>query len=152
MQVDKRRGRGAVTHRPDASGGGAAGKGRGEGDGEVLSPVDLERAQRGREFKRLVRSDAARRDIYEDTELAEAIGVSRQAVQGWWAGARPSVYVLRRISEATGTPVEVLEAIAYPDPMPELPPELVERMDRLAATPQPPRAARPPAARADRPG
>lgn len=113
----------------------------------MLSPADLQRARRGAEFKRVVRSGAAMRDMFEDVDIAGAVGVSRNAVQGWWRGAAPSVPTLRRIAQATGVPYDDLESIAYPDEpdvsgppqppddaeIPPMPPEL-ERAAREAAS------------------
>lgn len=87
-------------------------------DEDVLSPVEL----RGLEFKRYVRAAAALNRLYEDTEIAEAVGVSRGAVSGWWRGSQPTVDTIYRLAGATGLSPDELTRFVYQEgPAPALP-------------------------------
>jgi transcriptional regulator with XRE-family HTH domain len=74
----------------------------------VLSSAEFERALWGREFKRQVKMAAARVEVYEDAALAERVGVSRNAVTGWWRGSRPNAPTLLRLARVVGLPADAL--------------------------------------------
>ncbi len=68
----------------------------------MTDPEDQDKATRGAELKRLVRSAAAFHGIYDDKALAQAVGASRNAVMAWWSGAVPSPAHVRAIARVTG--------------------------------------------------
>lgn len=84
----------------------------------MLSPVEV----RGQALKRYVRAAAALHELYDDTSIAEAVGVNRGAVSGWWLGAQMKPDTIRALAEATGLSPEDLTRFVYFDgPVPELP-------------------------------
>ena len=94
------------------------GKRETRGDGDVLSPDQ----QRGDTFRRVVGSAAYRRGIYTADDLAEAAGVSRGTVRGWWDGALPKPETIPGITRATGLDSQELIAWVHLDgPVPRLP-------------------------------
>lgn len=118
-------------------------------DRDVLSPVE----ERGLELKRYVRAAAALNELYEDTDIAEAVGVSRGAIAGWWRGAQPSGETIFKIAEITGLSPDELTRFVYSDGEPPTMPDpahlpVLEGARRAAARqgrtepgtpPQPPR-------------
>lgn len=82
-------------------------------DEEVLSPVEAARRERGRALKRYIRAAAARRDLYDDTALGEAIGLSRGAVGAWWDGAQMKPDSIQRLAEVIGVSFEELTRFVY---------------------------------------
>jgi transcriptional regulator with XRE-family HTH domain len=98
VQSDKSAKRGARTHRPKD---------------EVLSPLELARADRGLRFKRAVRSEAARHDLYDDAAIADAVGVSRNTVGAWWKGAQPSPDALVELARVMDMRADELFALLY---------------------------------------
>jgi transcriptional regulator with XRE-family HTH domain len=103
MQSDKSAKRGARTHRPKK-------------DDEVLSPLELARVDRGLRFKRAVRSEAARHDLYDDAAIADAVGVSRNTVGAWWKGAQPSPDALVELARVMDMRADELFALLYVPP------------------------------------
>lgn len=90
-------------------------------DEEVLSPADAQAQYRGQELKRHVRSAAALRGIYTDTDLAKAAGVKRGAVKDWWDGAQMKPDTIRRLADATGwSPDELTKYVYFGGPPPTL--------------------------------
>lgn len=91
-------------------------------DGEVLSPVDAAARDRGQALKRCVRAAAALRGLYDDTAIAEAVGVNRGAVGAWWDGAQMKPDTIQRMAEATGLSFgELTEYVYLGGPLPRLP-------------------------------
>jgi len=89
---------------------------------EVLSPVEAAARDRGITVKRYVRAAAALRDLFDDTAIAEVVGVNRGAVAGWWKGAQMTPDTIRNLAEATGLSVdELTRFIYYAGPPPRLP-------------------------------
>lgn len=77
-----------------------------------------------RALKRLVRAAAALSELYDDTAIAEATGVNRGAVKGWWDGARMQPPTIQRLADATGLSAAELTSYLYFDgPLPRLPGE-----------------------------
>lgn len=114
MQDDKPANGGAPSQHP---------RQRKQKDEEVLSSVEFQRSTWGREFKRQIKTAASRVELYEDAVLAERVGVSRNAVQGWWQGARPSAQTLTRLSRVIGLSPEALYSWVYDDgPAPDATP------------------------------
>ena len=81
----------------------------------MLSLVELQRFERGAEVKRVVRAAAALREMYDDTAIAAAVGMTRIAVGKWWQGARPEPDALARLADATGLSFEELATFVYRD-------------------------------------
>lgn len=78
---------------------------------------------RGREFKRLGRAAAALSDLYDDTDIARELEVSRMTVGGWWNGALPKPSLLQRFAEATGMDAdELVRWLHMGGPRPTWPP------------------------------
>ena len=85
---------------------------------EVLSPAEV----RGRDLKRCVRAAAAFQEIYDDKALAEAVGVGRGALTGWWRGSRLQPENIERLAAVTDLAVEELTQYVYfGGPLPRLP-------------------------------
>lgn len=145
MQSDKSTKRGARTHHPEDA-----------EAGEVLTPGELDRRRRGQELKRVVRSAGAMHDLYDDSAIAEATGRTRNAVAGWWLGARPDPDSLRAIADVTGLDFGDLIAFVYGDGQPPIPAgdglesgfregtRLDQERPQLASPPAPEPSARPP--------
>lgn len=92
---------------------------RGGKDEEVLSSAELERVEWGRAFKRQVKMAAASVELYEDAGLADAVGVSRNAVTGWWRGSKPTTPTLLRLAQILRLPVdEVIRWVYSPSEPP----------------------------------
>lgn len=95
----------------------------------MLSPAEAEALHRGTELKRYVRAAAALSGIYDDVALAEAVGVNRGAVGGWWTGAQMKSDTLSRLADVTGLDLDDLTHFVYFDgPPPRL-------LDDLALSP-----------------
>jgi hypothetical protein len=82
-------------------------------DDEVLSPIEAEARHRGRDLKRYIRAAAALNEIYDDVALADAVGVGRGAVAGWWIGAQIKPENLRQLADTTGLAPEELSRFVY---------------------------------------
>lgn len=67
----------------------------------------------GQVLKRHIRAAAALQDIYGDTAIADAVGVQRGAVRGWWAGSKPKPPTLRAIAKVTGLSTDELTRFVY---------------------------------------
>jgi transcriptional regulator with XRE-family HTH domain len=92
-----------------------------EGD-EVLSPVEAAAKLRGQVLKRYVRAAAALNDLFDDAALADAVGLGRGAIAGWWRGAQPSGSAIFRLADVTGLSPDELTRFVYQDgPPPTLP-------------------------------
>ena len=91
----------------------------------MLSPVEAAALDRGQALKRYVRAGAALNDLYDDTALADAVGVQRGAVRGWWTGAQMQPDTIRRVAKVTGlSPDELTRFVYFDGPPPTLtPPE-----------------------------
>jgi transcriptional regulator with XRE-family HTH domain len=91
-------------------------------DGEVLSAADAASLVRGRDLKRCVRAAAAFNGLYDDKAIAEAVGVGRGAVAGWWKGAQAEPEKLQRLADVTGLSfAELTEYVYLSGPLPQLP-------------------------------
>lgn len=104
----------------------------------MLSPEEAATRQRGQDLHRVMRAAAAMAGIFEDIEIADAVGVHRNTVAGWWKGATPAPDVLRRFATATGVSLADLSAFVYydgPAPVVDWPTGEAER------APQPPLSA-----------
>lgn len=88
-------------------------RGRAKEEGEVLSLSEQAARHRGQDLRRVMRAAAALRGIYDDSAIADAVGVHRNTVSGWWKGATPEPETLRRFATATGLSVEELRAFVY---------------------------------------
>lgn len=89
--------------------------------GEVLSPTEEAARHRGQELRRVMRAAAAMHGIYDDLAIADAVGVHRNTVSGWWKGATPEPDTLLRFAEATGLPIdELARFVHYGGPPPRL--------------------------------
>lgn len=121
MQNDQSDNRGASGQR---------GKRKKQG-GDVLSP----QLQRGDTFRRVVVAAATLRGIYTDDGLADAAGVSRGTVRGWWLGALPKAETMPGLARATGLDrQEVIDWVHYGGLPPRLPqPVEVEALIRAAS-------------------
>jgi transcriptional regulator with XRE-family HTH domain len=87
-----------------------------------MSFSEEERAARGGEFKRVIRAAAALHDIYNDKDLAAAVGTSRNTVGSWWSGAVPEPDTLDRLAAATGLDRrELSDYVHYAGPVPTMP-------------------------------
>ena len=80
---------------------------------EVLSPLELARADKGVRFKRVVRSTAARRDLYDDAAIAREVGVSRNTVAAWWRGSDPGPEALKELARVMDMSAAELFALLY---------------------------------------
>jgi hypothetical protein len=96
---------------------------------EMLSPAELDRMERGAEFKRFVRAAAALHELYDDTAIGEAVGRSRIAVGHWWQGVKPEPETLLEIAGVTGFSFEELATFVYNGGPP---PRLVECVEAAA--------------------
>lgn len=93
----------------------------GPGD-EVLTPAEAATKLRGQILKRYVRAAAAMNDLFDDAALADALGLSRGALAGWWSGAQPSGPTIFRLAGVTGLSPDELTRFVYQDgPPPRLP-------------------------------
>lgn len=92
MQDDKSPVSGAPKHHPRKQ----------KESGEVLAPAELERSNWGREFKRYIKAAAALSGLYEDAQIADAVGRTRNTVQGWWRGARPEPDTANELADQLG--------------------------------------------------
>lgn len=97
----------------------------------MISPMEL----RGMEFKRYVRAAAALVDLFDDTAIATALGLSRNTVGRWWSGAQPEPETLGQLADVTGLSRDELSRFTYYDgPPPHLPqPEDAEAAERADA-------------------
>lgn len=87
----------------------------------MLSPTEAAARHRGEELRRVLRAAAAMRGLYDDQAIADASGVHRNTVSGWWKGATPEPLTLQRFADATGVPIEELSAfVHYGGPPPRL--------------------------------
>lgn len=87
----------------------------------MLSPTEAAARHRGQELRRVMRAAAAMRGIYDDLAIADAVGVHRNTVSGWWKGATPEPDTLLRFAEATGLPIdELARFVHYGGPPPRL--------------------------------
>lgn len=88
----------------------------------MLSPLEAAALDRGQAFKRYIRAAAALSDLYDDSVLADAVGIGRGAVSGWWRGSKPSAETIVRLARATGLSADELYRFLYADgPPPTLP-------------------------------
>jgi transcriptional regulator with XRE-family HTH domain len=132
MQSDKPRKGGAPEQHPSRKPGK---KGK---VGEVLTPMELQRYDRGAVLQRRVRAAAALHGYMNDTDLADAIGRSRIAVGKWWRGSRPEPEALAALSRATGLSFEELMRFVYDDGPPPGLPDLDRAADSAAEGARPP--------------
>jgi transcriptional regulator with XRE-family HTH domain len=89
---------------------------------EVLSPGEAAAKLRGQILKRYVRAAAALNDLFDDAALADAVGLGRGAIAGWWRGAQPSGATIFRLADVTGLSPDELTRFVYQDgPPPTLP-------------------------------
>lgn len=79
----------------------------------MLSPTEVAARDRGQELRRVMRAAGAMNGLYDDLSIADAAGVHRNTVAGWWKGATPEPSSLQRLSEATGLALEDLAAFVY---------------------------------------
>jgi transcriptional regulator with XRE-family HTH domain len=84
-------------------------------DGEVLSPSEAAVKLRGQILKRYVRAAAAMNDLFDDAALADAVGIGRGAIAGWWRGAQPSGQTIFRLAAVTGLSADELTRFVYDD-------------------------------------
>lgn len=70
-------------------------------------------AGRGQLLKRHVRAAAALSGLFDDTALADAVGVKRGTVSGWWDGAQPKPETLEQLARVTGLSVDELTSFFY---------------------------------------
>jgi hypothetical protein len=93
-----------------------------KGEGEVLSPAEAAKRLRGRDLKRYLRAAAALNELYDDTTLADAIGVGRGALDGWWTGAQMKPDNIREAAKVTGlSPEGLTQFLYFGGPPPKLP-------------------------------
>lgn len=91
-------------------------------DEEVLSPQAQIAHDRGRVLKQYLRAAAALNDLYDDTALGEAVGMTRAAVKGWWTGAQMKPDTLGDVARITRLSVDQLMSFVYRGgPPPTLP-------------------------------
>lgn len=89
---------------------------------EVLSPLEAEARDRGRDLKRYIRAAAALRGLYDDTAIGAAVEVNRGAVSRWWDGAQMKPETMQRLADATGLKFEDIARFVYfGDRPPDLP-------------------------------
>lgn len=106
----------------------------------MLSPQQ----QRGDTFRRVVAGAAALRGIYTNDGLAEAAGVSRGTVTGWWGGALPKAETVPGIVRATGLDrQELIDWVYYEGPLPHLPQPVDEEAQDRAESAERSHRARP---------
>ena len=92
-------------------------------------------APAGAEFKSWVRARASLLGIYNDKELALAVGVSRNTPRAWWEGVQPDPASLYRLSRALGVAPDEMYAWVYlggPEPDVRPSPEERERVRQEA--------------------
>lgn len=102
--------------------------------GEVLAPAELQRAAWGADFQRVIGAAYRLVGIRTDKELADLLGISETALQGWWSGAQPRVERLYALAEVVGmNPDELVRWVYRGGPQPSMPsPEEQERVMREA--------------------
>lgn len=75
----------------------------------------------GHDLQVVLRTAAASRGIFSDIDLAEASGVHRNTVTGWWKGATMQTDAVRRVAAATGLSEAELSAyVHYGGPPPTI--------------------------------
>ena len=79
----------------------------------MLSPDEVAGRERGQILKRYIRAAAALHDLFDDTALADAVGVSRGAVGAWWQGTRMEITTIDAVARATGLSSDSLTGFLY---------------------------------------
>lgn len=88
----------------------------------MLSTPETTALERGQTLKRVVRAAAALHGLFDDSAIADAVGMRRGAVAGWWEGAHMRPETIAELSAVTGLSFSELTSFVYlGGPPPQLP-------------------------------